>query len=216
MRQVSIIVLLFSIIMTYTILPCFSAIKGGVNYSIPIDYSKLPTEETETKAQKYFYLANRLQDGVVNEDVTNALFLYNILEKTNPENVEYTIKLGILYDKIDKDRQAKGCFAKAISINKQNPLPYYHYGNFYYKREAYRKALKYYNEAYKLGLNRDYDLLYQLGDIYEKLGDTRSSLKYFNEALNQNYNKQLEERIKNVEKQDSINNEYYSDTRIRN
>ena len=54
-----------------------------------------------------------------------------------------------------------------------------------------------------------------MGDIYEKFGDTRSALKYLYQAQNQNANPELEEKIKRIELQDSINKEYYSDTRIR-
>ena len=147
--------------------------------------------------------------------MTNALFLYNILFKVNPDKLEYSVKLGILYDKVGKDRQAKGQFSRAIGINKESPLPYFYFGEFYYKRNLYRKAMKYYNEAYKKGFKTNYDLLFRMGDIYEKFGDTRSALKYLKEAEAQNPNSELADKIKRVELQDSVNKEYYSDTRIR-
>ena len=78
-----------------------------------------------------------------------------------------------------------------------------------------RRALKYYREAYKLGMNTNYDLLYKMGDIYEKFGDTRSALKYLQEAQIQSTNPELENKIKKIEAQDAINKEYYSNTRIR-
>lgn len=216
MHHFSITILLILFLITGINFPAFSAVKGGINYTIPVDYSNLSEEEVEKKANEYFYLAEKLQDNIINNDMTNALMHYSILEKINPKKIEYTVKLGILYDKIKKDRRAKGCFAKAISINSQSPLPYFYYGEFYYKRESYRKALKYYNEAYKHGFKNNYDLLYKMGDVYEKLGDTRSALKYLNEARNQNPNEKIEEKIKHVELQDAVNKEFYSDTRIHN
>lgn len=54
-----------------------------------------------------------------------------------------------------------------------------------------------------------------MGDIYEKLGDSRSALKYLYEAQKQSSNPDLENKIKRIEAQDSINKEFYSDTRIR-
>jgi len=54
-----------------------------------------------------------------------------------------------------------------------------------------------------------------MGDIYEKFGDTRSALKYLYDAQKQSANAELDAKIKRIELQDSINKEYYSDTRIR-
>ena len=215
MRQVSIIVLLIFTIFAGTMLPSFCAVKGGIEYSIPVDYSKINEQETELKARKYFYNAERLNDGIINDDMTNALMLYTVLQQVNPENIEYPVKLGNLYDKINKDRQAKGCYFRAIGLDKSSPKPYFYLGEFYYKRELYRRALKYYNESYKLGMNTNYDLLYKMGDIYEKFGDTRSALKYLQEAQAQSVNPELENKIRKIESQDAINKEYYSDTRIR-
>ena len=215
MRQVSIIVLLISTIILGTILPSFSAIKGAVEYSIPIDYSKLKEQEIKIKAENFFYNASKLKDNIVNEDLTNAIIHYKVLENINPDKIEYPVKLGILYDKISKDRQAKGYFSKAIGIDNTSPLPYFYLGEFYYKRESYRKALKYYNEAYSRGFESNYDILYRMGDIYEKFGDTRSALKYLYSSQKQNPNPDIESKIKRIELQDSINKEFYSNTRIR-
>ena len=81
-------------------LPTFSAVKGGVEYSIPVDYSKLNENDTEKIARVYFFNAEKLKDGIINEDMTNALMLYSVLQQINPDKIEYPIKLGILYDKI--------------------------------------------------------------------------------------------------------------------
>ena len=215
MHQFSKKILLILTLFTVTSLPTFSAVKGGVEYSIPLDYSKVNEQEVELKAKLYFHNALQTKAGVVNEDITNALFLYKVLDKVNPNNINYPIKLGILYDKVEKDRQAKGYFHKAIGIDESSPIPYFYLGEFYYKRELYRKALKYYNESYKRGYETNYDLLYRMGDIYEKFGDTRSALKYLQDAKKQSDNPELENKIQKIEAQDAINKEFYSDTRIK-
>lgn len=215
MRQVSITILLICILFTGIVLPAFSSVKGGIEYSIPVDYSKINETETELKARNYFFNATKLKDGTVNEDMTNALMLYSVLQKINPDKPEYAIKLGILYDKINKDRQAKGYFSKAIGIDNSSPIPYFCLGEFYYKRELYRKALKYYNKSYAQGYETNYDLLYKMGDIYEKFGDTRSALKYLQEAQKQSPNPELDNKIKRIQIQNNTNKEFYSDTRIR-
>ena len=215
MRQLSIILLLISTLIFGTITPTFSAIKGKIDYSIPIDYSKISEKEVEIKAREYFYLAEQLKDGVINEDMTNALVLYNLLQDMHPEKIEYSVKLGILYDKIEKDRQAKGAFSRAIFIDKNHPLPYFYMGEFYYKRALYRRALKYYRQSYEKGFENNYNLLYKIGDIYEKLGDTQKALTYLNKAKEQSFNPELEEKIKEVESQDSINKEFNSEHKIK-
>ena len=35
-----------------------------------VDYSKINEQETELKAREYFFNAERLNDGIINEDMT--------------------------------------------------------------------------------------------------------------------------------------------------
>lgn len=215
MRQPSIIILLISFIFLGTQLTVFPAVKGGIEYTIPTDYSKINEQEVELKAREYFFLAEKLPDKVLNEDMTNALMLYTLLQKVNPDKIEYPVKLGILYDKLGKDKYARGNFLRACGMESTNPLPCFYLAEFYYKRAYYRRALSYYKEAYSYGFDKNYDLLYKMGDIYEKLGDTRSALKYLKDAQLQSPNPDLDNKIRAVEAQDSVNKEFYSDTRIR-
>lgn len=216
MRQPSIILLLISLMVIGSGLSAFGAIKGKIDYSIPVDYSKLSEPELEAKAKVYYFNAMKLKDGEMNEDMTNALMLYSVLQNTNPENISYCVKLGTLYDKLNMDRYAKGNLSRAIGIDASQPEPYFYLGEFYYKRQMYRKALKYYGEAYQRGYTTNYDMLYKMGDIYEKFGDTRSALKYLQDASAQNPNSELDNKIKRIEAQHSVNKEYYSNTRLRN
>ncbi len=214
MRQLSIIILLiFSFIVT-AFQPVFSAVKGKIKYDIPVDYSNLSELDLNLRARDYFHNALQVKDGIVTEDITNALMIYSILQNKNPEHTEYPVKIGILYDKIGKDRYAKGNFARAIQVNHNNPKPYFYYAEFYYKRQSYRKALKYYKDAYRLGFDTHYETLYKMGDIYEKLGDTQLALKLLKEAQLQSPNAEIDNKIKRIEAFNSTNKEYYSNTRI--
>ncbi len=195
--------------------PAFCALKGGLEYQIPIDYPKLSTEELENKAGFYYGLALKTSNGKVNDDMTSALNLYTILSSKNPENTFYKIRLGHLYDIIGKDRYAKGYFFQAIGTDSSQPEPYFRLGEFYYRRELYKKALNMYKEAYKRGYSGNYDTLYKIGDIYEKFGDTEAALKYLKLAAQKSPNSELDNKIKRVENANAINKEYYSDTRIR-
>ncbi len=215
MRQLSKFFLLILICFISMHLPAYSAYRGGINYSLPLDYSKLSETELAEKAREYYFNALQISDNSISENTTKALFIYSILSNLNPENIEYPVKIGILNDKLGRDRYAKGHFSKAIGIDPKSPIPYYYYGEFYYKRTLYRKALKYYIESYKLGYKKNYDLLYKMGDIYEKFGDTKSALKYLKEAELLSPNPELKNKIKKIETNDLINKEYYSNTRIK-
>lgn len=215
MRQLARTILLLFFLLMAGFVPVNAYVKGGVEYSIPTDYSKLSEIELKDTADTYYFLAKNYKDGVVNEDITNALFLYSVLQRKNPEEIKYAVRQGVLYDKLGIDRYAKGCFSKALSINKNDPEAYFYFGEYYLKRDEYRKAMKYYNQAYTKGFDKNYELLYRMGDIYEKFGDTRSALKYLNEAKVQSPNPELENKIKRIESNDAINKEFYSETRIR-
>ena len=101
MRQLSIILL--TLIAICCASPTYAAVKGGIDYSIPIDYTKLSESELVGKASKAYFNAMRTNDKE-NEEVTNALVLYSLLQNINPTEQIYCVKLGILYDKIGLDR----------------------------------------------------------------------------------------------------------------
>ena len=142
MRRLSITFLLIFAFFLLGGLPVFSAVKGGIEYNIPVDYSNLSEDDLNIKARDFFHNALQAKDGDVTEDTTNALMLYSVLQNIKPEHTEYSVKLGILYDKIDKDRFAKGNFARAIQTNHLNPKPYFYYGEYYYNNIDYGRLFR--------------------------------------------------------------------------
>lgn len=209
MRQRTTTILLIFLVLIMFSQPAFCAIKGGIKYSIPVEYNNLSETELKDKADYYYYLATQLKDGKINDDMTNALMIYSVLQNMNPENVLYSIRLGILYGKVKADRYAKGNLSRAISISPKNPEPYFYMGEFYYERKLYKNALKYYKKAFECSSTPTYELLYKLGDIYEKFGDTKSALEFLNQAKVQDPNPELETKIKRIETFDSSNKKFY-------
>ena len=185
----------------------FAAINGRVDYQIPIDYSKLDLKELEKNAEQYYEKA--VNSKKVNEDMTSALVLYNILINKEPQNIVYAVKLGKLYDVIQKDRYAKGQYFRAMGINQAEPEPYFYLGCYYYDREDYRKALKFFLKAFDYGYNENYQTLYYIGDIYKKFGDTQNSLHYFQTASIVNPNEDLNKQIHQVNSDNNSNKEFY-------
>lgn len=208
MRQLYIITLSVFIFIAFN-MSAEASYKGGITYSIPIEYKNLSETELKIKAENSFSQALQSQERGLNPDYTEALNLYSILLNINPDKVDYVIKLGILYDKLGKDRQAKGNFARAIGIDSSKPGSYFYYGEFYYRREFYRHALKYYKKALERANEPSYALYFRLGDVYEKLGDTKQSLQFYQQAQAINPNEDLSTRIQRVTSANSTNNMYY-------
>ena len=106
MRQLIIFLLTF-FIFSIGNLNCYSAINGSIEYQIPFDYSKFTKEELEQKAQEYYNLA--IVSKSLDSNMTNAIIFYRILCRKYPDNTIYYTKVGVLYDILGKDKQAKGC-----------------------------------------------------------------------------------------------------------
>ena len=199
--------LLIPLILCFTLLPSFSALKGGVDYKIPFDYTKLNQSELESKAE--FYYTSALNSKELNENTTCALNLDALLSNAYPENITYPLRLGKLYDILGKDRHSKGQFYRAMGINPSRPEPYFYLGDFYYEREQYRKALKFYLKAYDYGYSEYYPTLEKIGTIYQKFGDTENALYFLQCAVVLNPSDSLYAKINNLKSADDINNEYY-------
>ena len=184
-----------------------AAIQGGIDYQIPIDYTKLNQKELEAKAE--FYYNSAVNSKKLTEDTTSALVLYTILTNKDPSNLTYAIRLGKLYDVIGNDRHAKGGYYQAMGLNQKCPEPYFYLGEYYYEREQFRKALKFYKRAYDNGYSNHYYTLCRMGDLYQKFGDTQNALKYLQKASKIETNGELSEKIHQIESSDTLNKEYY-------
>ena len=199
--------LLIPLIFCFTLIPAFSAVKGGVDYKIPFDYTNLNQAELQTEAESYYNKA--VKSGRLDNNMTQALNLYTLLSNAYPDNIMYTLKLGKLYETIGKDRYAKGQYYRAMGINQSRPEPYYYLGSYFYSKEQFRKALKYYNLAYECGYSNHYQTLKDMGIIYKNLGDTEKSLQYLQCAATLNPDGNLDKIIKDVKNANNINKEYY-------
>lgn len=214
MRQPSII-LIITILAIFINLPAWSAVKGKVDYVPPIDYSQISEDELELNARSYYFLAMQSNSDKITDEMTKALNMYRTLQNIDPKNESYCVKLGALYDRINQDKYAKENLSRAISINSTNPEPYFYFGEYYYKRCEFRKALKYYKKAYERGYMVHYETLCRMGDINAKFGDTRAALVYFEAAYKLNPNPELEQTITFFKGKDAENQVFNSNTRIR-
>lgn len=196
-------------------LPVCATLKSGIEYKLPIDYTKLNEVELEEKANFYYNLAIKNDNTKeLTTEMTNALVLYTILTRKFPDNTSYFTKLGSLYDLCNQDIFAKTNFNRAISEDSSRAETYFYYGEFFYRRDALKKALNMYKKAYQKGFDNDYTTVFKIGDIYAKIGDTDAALKYFNIANKILPSAELENKIFETEQINQVNRVYYSDTRI--
>lgn len=189
--------------------------KGSIEYTpYTIDHSKLDLPSLEQEADNYYILATTASTKKdVDKYTTFALGAYKLLFDAKPDNVNYCLKIAELYDKNNKDRYAKEYYYRAITLKSDSALPYEGFGNFYFTRTDYRRALKYYIQAY----NRDSNLQNvntKLGIIYSKLGDTNAALKFTQENSTSSPNTNNSDKIRLLEELNSSNAVYYQNTRI--
>lgn len=201
-------------LLTLIPLSSFAIQKGGIEYIPKIDYNLINTSDFEKKAFKHFTIATTTDTEEERiKNIEYALGEYRALLTKHPDNPDYALKLALLYELINKDRYAKSLFYQALSINPKHAQAHEAFGDYYFKKEDYRKALKQYNEAYILN-NNIYNVNYKIGVIHQKLGDTRSALKYLRQAQQINTSEELENKIRLLEELNSSNALYYQNTRI--
>lgn len=212
MRQLSITILFIFIFTVCTSSISYAtSIKGGIKYTIPVNYSHLSESELSAKANNYYNIANVSSvNNEPDENMSKALLLYTILQNKNPKKELYSIRLGNLYDKLGKYKYAKSNLCRAIGINPYYSDGYYYLGEFYYKKGQYRSALREYIRAEKYLSGSNPDLYYKIGDIYEKFGDTRKALVYLKKVQPNSSNKNVNEKIKQLENADKTNQKFYT------
>ena len=150
-----------------------AALNGAIDYKIPVEYKNMNEAELNSKAELYYNNALKTTDKKLNDDISEALILYTMLENKNPNNVIYPLRVGSLYDLIGKDRYAKGNYYRAMGINPSRPEPYFYLGEFFFKRQQYRRALKMYNKAYDLGYSSHATTIARLKELSLILADPK-------------------------------------------
>lgn len=148
-----------------------------------VNYSLIDPEPIQTEAD--FYLDTAL---AVDEEQTRQKLLefaagkYFLLSKINPQAITPYVQLARIYDITKHDRYAKEYFYRATNLENLNPFANFYFGEYYFRRDDYKKALKYYLIAYQNGYDNIYDLNVRLAVIYEKVGDLENAKKYYTAA----------------------------------
>jgi tetratricopeptide (TPR) repeat protein len=136
---------------------------GSIHYNkneSSIDYSNFDRDKTQKYADLFFNRAMKSKDETFKKELLNeAVGQYYILSKIDPNDLDVLIQLGRIYDYQNKNSYAKGYFYQALEIDKKYAPTNYYFGDYYYSRKEYKKALYYYNIAFENGYKENYDIL---------------------------------------------------------
>lgn len=185
--------------------------KGIDDENLFVDYSKFNIEKTKQAADDFFKRAQDAQDETKKEEfLKNAAAQYYILSNAETGNSYACIQLARVYDLQKNDKYAKAYFSRALNLNYKDIDANFYFGEFYFKRNNYKKALEYYQKSLLYGKEGDASIYKNIGQIYEKFGDSRRSEYYYKESIRLNPNNNaLKEKTKIDLKGNNQNSEYY-------
>jgi tetratricopeptide (TPR) repeat protein len=189
---------------------------GAVQYNNDtyIDYSEFDGALVKKTADVYFERALKSQDETQKKDFLKvAGGEYFILTKINPHDLYALDQLARVYDYEGKNSYAKGYFSKALEIDKKHAPTNYYLGNYYYTRNEYKKALTYYNLAYKNGYKEDFEGIMKMATMYEKLGDLLRANQYYKKALLKKQDSKVANKIREIETINYKKTGYYNKRR---
>ncbi len=205
-------ILYLFIIFTFLGLSSFAIEKASIKYDEDlIDYNKLNATTVLQEADYFFKQYESTQDK---KYLSTAVGKYYIVTKIHPYEMYPTIQLARTYDHANLDRIAKEYFGKGYNINKKDPALNYYYGEFYYRRDDYKRALRFYKYAYNNGYSNSYDLNKKIATIYEKFADLKNAQYYYKKAHALNTeDAELNDKILQINSLNYDKSEYYHSIR---
>lgn len=204
----------FVICFCIIVLPVFSIEKGSVKYEDNLmDYSVLDGQKILTEADSFFERYETTRDP---KDLSTAMGKYYIVTKIYPVEIYPMVQLARTYDEKKLDRFAKQYFSICYDIDKKDPYLNYYMGDFYYKRNDFKRALRYFKRAYENGYGEYYDLNLKIATIYEKFADLLTAKYYYEKAFSLDQsNTNLKDKALQIESLNYENSGYYKNNSIR-
>lgn len=185
---------------------------GTVKYNNTfIDYSVIDKESKTKLADFYFNQAlNSKNKEEKLKFLQQASGEYFILNQIEPDNLYPIVQLARIYDYENKNSYAKAYFFRALKIDKLNASTNFYFGDYYYTRDEYRRALYFYNKAFENGFKENYEVVIRMAIMYEKLGDLLRANQYYKKAfLLQPSNNEIASKIRYIESIKYKNTGYY-------
>lgn len=189
---------------------------GTVHYNNAlVDYSKIDKSSTLKLADSYFNKALNTEDkNEKNSLLKKASGKYFILTQMDPKDLYPIVQMARVYDFENQNSYAKAYFFKALKIDKKNAATNYYFGEYYFTRDDYKRALYFYNTAFENGYKENFDVLIKMAVMYEKLGDLLRANQYYKKAfLIKPNDTELPDKIRQLEELKYKNTGYYNKTR---
>ena len=178
--------------------------------SILFDYKKLNFSQIKQEADRYFAMSAKSSvPESHNLFLNKASEQYYVLTKVDNARIEPYIQLGRIYDEKNKEPMAHENFCRALNLNCKDARANFYYGEFFFKRCEYKKALYYYNIAYNNGYKNQYILNLRLATIYEKFADLSNAKKFYDVSYSMKPSDELREKISSINVIDYQKSEYY-------
>lgn len=183
---------------------------ANIEYDVPIDYSKIDKNALANQANLFFNHFEQITDEEYKKKYIQPLLnRYAVLSVMDPSDPFYFTRLGILYDIMGNDRYAKSNFFKATNLVPDYSYASYAFGNYYYKRGYFRKALDQYKRISSLPAPYSYDRFMKMGSVYEKLGNYKKALEFYKAAYKEKNGLELYNKILLLEDLNSKNLLYH-------
>ncbi len=180
------------------------------DYVEKITKPKVNISDVIKSADAKFLACEKNKDSCNSKDLDQARDNYYIATTIDKGNIYSIIQLARIYDIQKNDRYAKSYFSRALAINYKNIDANYYFGDYFYKRRNYKKALKLYRHAFEYGMKESPENLKKMADIYEKLGDLARANTYYKKLFLTNPNDaDTPDKIRELEEIKYQNTGYY-------
>ena len=209
MSQICKIITSIFIFTTIFSLPAIAIEKAEIKYDDNyVDYSLLNADKVMAEADDFFDKYEQTKNPA---HLTTAMGKYYILTKIYPTEIYPNVQLARTYGEKNLDRLAKSYFNKCYNIDKHDPYLNYYFGDFYYSRKDYKRALRLFKIAYNYGYSEYYDLNLKIATIYEKFADLKNAKYYYNRAYSLNKSAStLKDKVQQIESLNYDKSEYYT------
>lgn len=186
--------------------------SGHVELTSPqYSFSEFDIKKTLKNADANMLMYQKVKDKEKKKEyLENAMRYYFIASKIDDKATDAFVGIARVYDEMKLDTLAKEHFYKATNLDYKNAKANFYFGNFYFKRNDFLNALKYYKIAYANGYSKNYQLNLTIGIIYEKLADIETAKIFYLRALKlKQKNNLLYEKIRLLEELNYSDSQYY-------
>ena len=171
---------------------CTQLIVGETKNQFIID--KIVSKSVGSKIEK---MMARAFECVESENFSDALKLYDLALKEDPDNVNVLIDKGATLQNIGKLKLAIRSYDKALEISPGNIDALLNKGSTLHSDEKYLQAIECYDSALKIDKKCAMALAYK-GLSLGEMGDLKGAIKHFKKALSIDEHYDLANISKNI------------------